>query len=89
MILSDEVITRLQSNSDFSFFRDFVFQEVNKLNSVDGLEKLSNEKAGEEAKIRHKTLEKLLDILNPIMNFGERKGATKEEIKNAEKAHGL
>lgn len=88
-MLSDELIVRLQNNADFLKYKEFVFQKINELNSVDGLDQMSNEDAGEEAKIRYKTLSKLLELVDPIFRFGEKKQRSDSEVKKAEKAHGL
>lgn len=89
MRLSDRVIKRVRDSNEFSDLRKFIIFKVEELNSVDGLAKMSNQKAGEEAKIRLKAAELVSGILGPFIDFGEKKERSVQEIHKAKKAHGL
>jgi hypothetical protein len=88
-MLSNETIKILQKDSAFAEFRDFVFSKIKEIDSTDGLERLSNAQAGEEAKIRAKTATKLMSILNPILNFKEREEPGIDKVIEAKKRSGL
>jgi len=88
-LLSDETIKKLNDDSNFKIFIDFAISEINGLDTVDGLDRLSDELAGQEAKIRSKARERLLNILNPFISFKEKKDKTKEEVNRIGKKYGL
>lgn len=88
-MLSKETIGRIHNDSAFAEFRDFVLSEIKKIDSTDGLEKLSNAQAGEEAKIRSKTVNKLIGILNPVLNFKEKEDISIKRVQAAKKKSGL
>jgi len=88
-MLSKETITRIKSDSAFAEFRDYVFEEIERINSTDGLSHLSNAQAGEEAKIREKTVTKLKGILLPIIGYKESKDITADQVVEAKRKAGL
>ena len=88
-MLSKETIKKLNDNSLFKLFIKWVIEEINKIDSASGLTELSNDRAGEEAKIREKTSSKLRNILAPFLIFKERKEPSAEKIQEAKDKVGL
>lgn len=64
-------------------------EKIDELDTVRGLTSMTNEQAGEEAKIRSKTKDKLYEILRPFIDFKEKKEITEGEIKKAGEKFGL
>ena len=87
--MTDELVKRLNENKDFIDFRDWLILEINKLDSVEGLDKMSNSDAGEEAKVRNKAKDKLLEILSPFINIREEREPSIEEVQKAKDKRGL
>ena len=85
----DNLVKNLRDNTHFRKFELYILEKVGELDSIDGLANLTNEQAGEEAKVRLKTAKKLQEILSPFIKFQEKKEPTQEEIKKAEKSYGL
>lgn len=85
----DQLIIKLKSNPDFIEFTEYVVEKIDEMDSVDGLESMTNEEAGEEAKVRIKAKTKLIQILRPFIEFRERKPPTETEIKKAGEKFGL
>lgn len=85
----DELIKNLKDNPAFTQFEGYIIKIVDGLDTVEGLEQMSNEQAGEEAKIRAKTKDKLVAILQPFIDFAEKKEPTEAEIKKAQEKFGL
>ena len=88
-MLSKKAISRIQKDSAFSEFKEFVLAEIKKIDSTEGLGNLPNAQAGEEAKIRAKTVSRLMSILNPILNFKEKEAPSVEMIAKAKRDKGL
>lgn len=88
-MLQTKVIGRLQTNTDFRLFSDWILDEIQKIDSTSDLTKLSNASAGEEAKIRAKTVTALMNMLSPILGFKERKDPSVERVQEAKDKAGL
>ncbi len=88
-MLEADVIKSIRDSSQFLALRDHILNEVNELDSVNGLGQLDNSKAGEEAKIRLKTRDLLIKIFKPFVDFYEKKDPTDEEIQKAKDKTGL
>lgn len=87
--MSDEFIKKLNDNPDFTIFKKWLMGKIEELDSVIDLDSLSNNEAGEEAKVRHKALNKLYEILSPFINVREEKEKSTEEIHKAKKRFGM
>jgi hypothetical protein len=85
----DELIRKLKNNADFVEFADYIIEKIDELDTVSGLDIMTNEQAGEEAKVRSKTKDKLYEILRPFIDFKEKKEITEGEIKKAGEKFGL
>ncbi|MDD4027030.1 MAG: hypothetical protein PHO75_02460 [Candidatus Shapirobacteria bacterium] len=81
----ESYIDRLRDNPDFLEYEKFVISKIKELDTVKGLNKLSDKDAGEECKVRERTSEKLLEILSPFIETSEKKVASEEQIKEAKK----
>lgn len=88
-MLDPDIIKRLKNNNDFLAFTDFVFFQIDELNSVKGLKDFSNERAGEEVKVRTKAIEVLELILLPFTHSNEKKKPTTEVIQKKKDEYGL
>lgn len=85
----EDFIQKLKDNPSFLEFQAYVIGKIDELDSVDGLEKMTNELAGEEAKVRSKCKNKLLDIMAPFFNFGEKREPTTEQVRQAKAKYNL
>ena len=88
-MLSDNVIKDLKENLSFREFQKYIVEQVDALNTLNGLDHLSNDLAGEEAKIRSKAVDVLISILSPIVTFTPKTKPTDEDIKAREREFGL
>lgn len=81
--MNEEAIQSLKSNIHFSDFRDYLVEKINELDSLNGVEDMTDENAGQEVKARAKAAIKLTEILKPFINTRERKEPSAEEIQKA------
>lgn len=88
-MLSSEYIKKIKEDTAFNDFKDYVLAEIEKLDSIDGVDELSNLEAGEEVKARFKAKQILKNILSPFIEFNEKNTPTKEQIKEKESQFGL
>lgn len=84
-----ELAKSLREKPEFADFQDYVLGKVAELDTVDGLEEMSNEMAGETARARKLAIDTLRDILKPFIEFSEKQGYTKEQIEEAAARRGL
>lgn len=89
MELSTELIKSLKENNSFRLFQNYILEKIDSLNTVDGLEELANEQAGETAKVRSLAIATLREILDPIMNFRARLEPGVDEIQQKKDKYGL
>lgn len=87
--MNDELIKKLNDFPAFKEFQEYIITQIDKLDTLDGLEKMSNEHAGEEAKVRSKAKNTLYTILLPFTNVVEKRQPTQEEIDGAKEKFGL
>lgn len=87
--MDDDLMKKLKSDPAFIEFLNYVLEKIEEIDTVNGLENLSNEQAGEEAKIRSKVKDRLNEILKPFIEFRGKREPTDEEIKKAEEKFGL
>lgn len=85
----DELIKKLKDDPAFQEFTEYVLQKIEELDTVVGLENMNNEEAGEEAKIRSRTRDKLYEILRPFVDFREKREPSEKQIKKAQERYGL
>jgi hypothetical protein len=81
--MDEEALQSLKKDARFGVFQRYMVDKVLELDSTDGLEGLPNERAGEEVKVRAKTLKKLQEILAPFVNFKEKREPTIAEVEKA------
>ncbi len=89
MIEMNQLVENLRERPEFEEFRKYVIAEIEKLNSVEGLGKMSNELAGETAKVRLLTAQALYAIISPFIHVREKKVYTQEDFDNAAARKGL
>lgn len=78
-----ELVDKLKNNPDFTEFEKWLVNEIEKLDTVNGLENLSDELAGQEAKVRILAKNKLISILAPFITLSEKKPVSAEQLKEA------
>lgn len=88
-MISDSAIKAIQNQNSFAELREHIKSEIEDLNSVSGLEGLSNADAGEEVRVRAKTIEKLVQIFSPIISFRDKKEPSLEDVQRAKTRTGL
>lgn len=84
-----DLVKKLKDNPYFTEFQSYVVSEVNRLDSVEGLSTMKNEDAGEAVKIRAEAIAVLQSILQPFVNFNEKRKPTAKEIDVAKSKVGL
>lgn len=89
MMMGEDIIKRLREHPDFLELQDYLLSKIEELDSISGLEGLSNEQAGEEVRARSKAKNKLLNILAPFIDYKERKEPTITEIQTAKTKAGF
>ena len=87
--MNEELIKALKADSRFQVFQKFVLEEIDKLNSIDGLKNVSTMKAGETVRARAMAISLLQGILEPFFNFKEKREATAQEISAVKSKVGL
>jgi hypothetical protein len=88
-MISDVSIKAIRETNLFSEFRSHISEKISELNSVTGLSKLNNAQAGEEAKVREKSISVLMDIFRPFIDFHEKNDVTVDDIQKAKGKRGL
>lgn len=88
-MLDNEVIVRLNQNSDFIAFSKYIHSVIENIDTVDGLAHLPNEEAGQMVKARSLAKKSLIQLLEPFLGLGQKKEPTKEELKEAKERFGL
>jgi hypothetical protein len=87
--MSPDLIKKIKDSPFFQDLQGYIIQQIKDIDTVAGLDKLSNDKAGEEAKIREKTKERLIEMLNPFLGLTEKKEPTEEEVQSRKDKFGL
>ena len=82
-MLNDDLIRKLKDDPAFNEFQRYLISIVDSLNNVQGLNHKTNEEAGETAKVRALTIEKITEILSPFVEFKEKSGPSEESMKKA------
>lgn len=85
----EELIKRLKNNIDFVEFTNHILNIIDEIDTVNGLDNMTNDLAGEEAKVRIKTKSKLVEIFKPFIDFREKRQPTEGELKKASGKFGL
>lgn len=87
--LSPEIIKYIKEDSAFQIFLNYVASVIENLDTVEGMEKLSDKEAAEKAKVNALTIKKLKEILSPVVDFNERSGPSIASVKKAKDDVGL
>lgn len=88
-MLSDELIKRLKEDPYVNQYLEYVVGKILELDSLKDLKKMSVKKAGETAKARAIAIEKLREIISPLVDFSEKREPSVEEIDEAKRRAGL
>ena len=87
--LNQDIVRYLISSSEFKVYLDWVSRVMDELNSVEGLDGMTNEKAGEEVRVRAKSLELLKQSLSPFIEYRTKREISVEEFKKASTNYGF
>jgi hypothetical protein len=87
--LNPDIVNQLINDPAFQEYIRWATQVIGELNSVDDLEGKTNETAGEEAKVRAKSINKLHQILSPFIEYRIKREPTLVEFKKAKDTYGL
>jgi len=88
-MLSDKLVEEIKDSRYYKEFEEYLISKIYELDTVDGMNKLSNEQAGEESRVREKSIMMLESILSPFVRNAKKIEYTKEQIRDAEKRRGL
>lgn len=88
-MISDEAAKKIRDDNNFKEFRDHILDEIDSLNSVEGMIELSNEDAGELSRINALTILKLRKILSPFIDFAQKKEPSANDIQKRKQRFGL
>ncbi len=89
MELSETLIKKLKTDSNFNAFLVYVTSKINELNTVDGLREMSYEMAGQEAMVRRIAVDRLYDIIKPVITYQERNKITDEALAKKMAQYGI
>lgn len=87
--MTDDLVKKLRENTDFQAFLKWLGDTIEDLNTVSGIEEMSNEQAGEEVRARLKAILMLEKILQPFLDFSERRKPSLEQLDKAKRRAGL
>lgn len=88
-MLSPQLLKRLKDNTDFEEFTNQIISTIDELRNVSDLESMSDEAAGQEAKVRAKTIKKLQKIFAPVITFKQKEEARPEMVLKQKKKYAL
>ena len=87
--LNPDIVRQLLNNPAFNEYIRWVTDLIADLDSVGGIENLSNEEAGELVRVKAKALEKLAEILSPFIEYRTKREPSLDEFKKAKESFGL
>ena len=87
--MNDELIKKLKDDPYFIKFQAFMVSKIDELSDIEDLTKLTNQKAGETVRIRGMAITVLKEILQPFVDFSEKREPTAEEVQAAKDKAGL
>lgn len=87
--LSPEMIKTLREHPVFQQLLKYVAFRIYELDTVEGMEELSDQQAAEKAKCHALAIRKLLEIFIPLIEDRRKKEITEEEIELAKGKFGL
>jgi hypothetical protein len=88
--LSKELIKKLKRNTDFQVFQEYIIEQIQLLDTLDGVDDSNDNKSlGEMVRARIEAKRVLYGMLRPFIEHQEKKEPTQEEIEEAKKKVGL
>lgn len=87
--MNEDTIKRLKDNPDFVAFQKIILAKIDKLDTVQVYKELSNERMGEEMRVRAKAINVLKSMLLPFIDFREKKAVTQNQLHKQEEKYGL
>ena len=88
-MLSTDTVKNLKNSPAFVVFQDHILEKMSELDSIQGFDEMSNKEAGETSRVNATALKVLVKILDPVLNFQEKKEVTKEQIQEKKDKAGL
>lgn len=85
--MENELLKRIQTSDIYEGLREYLAAKIIELQSLDGLEALPNDLAGEEAKVRLKAQSKLQEILGTLLQPQKKEAPTELDIEKAKKKY--
>lgn len=85
----EDLVKYFRDNPRFLELQQYILTKIDELNTVDGLDGMTNEQAGEEVRARAKAIDKLEEILKPFLDFNEKREPTEDDIRKAKERAGL
>lgn len=89
MKLSESLIKKLKTDSNFVTFLEYVIFKINELDTVEGLRSLSYEMAGQEAMVRDIAKNKLYEIIEPVVTYEELASVNEEKLARKKAQYGI
>lgn len=89
MKLSESLIKKLKTDSNFVTFLEYVIFKINELDTVEGLRSLSYEMAGQEAMVRDIAKNKLYEIIEPVITYEELASVNEEKLARKKAQYGI
>lgn len=89
--MNEKIIENLKENPYFQEFQLFILEKINELDSIthSDIVSMNNKQAGEIVRVHAKAIELFESVLQPLIDFKQRREHTEEEIKNAKAKVGL
>lgn len=87
--LSPEIIKTLREHPVFQQLVKYIAFKIYELDTVEGMDELSEQQAAEKAKCHALAIRKLLDIFSPLIEDRRKKEVSEEEVKLAKSKFGL
>lgn len=87
--MNPELIEKIKTSDVYPDIVELLASTIEELQSFEGLENLSNDRAGEEVKVRIKAANKLRERLQPLLEESQKRGITEEDVRKAKKKYAL
>ena len=89
MELSKTLIKKISKDPDYRIIIQYFLDIINSIDTVEGLDDLSFQQAGEQAQIRLKAKTALFRIIEPFLTYTDTNTVDKEKIEKIRKQFGL
>jgi len=87
--MDDSLVKKIKESPFYREFQEHLINSASKLDTVTGMENLSNTAAGELCRARGLALEILEVILHPFVNIKEKNEPSEDDVMKRKKKFGL